>query len=145
MKSYKYKYSFLIIEILLGLFLIVIFVSTARITPRYLLSPLIQKGIFIECHHHADRKYLNLLLQLQELSLPTTKGKKVSFPTEEVGVKIFSSTQKQIQVSTDVELIEIKHNEEIKFYLYDYTVEFSYKLNNKSIEKKILYSFIVKS
>ena len=145
MKLYKYKYSFLIIEILLGLFLLVIFTSTAIITPKYLTLPMIDKAISLELNHLADKYYFDFLNNLSTASLPLKKEKNSFLNTSSNDIKIFSSYTYKVSCQTIVILKEIKHINERKIYLYDYILEFTYKINNSNIEKKNLYSFVCKS
>ena len=145
MKLYKYKYSFLIIEILLGLFLLVIFTSTAIITPKYLTLPMIDKAISLELNHLSDKYYFDFLNNLSTASLPLKKEKNSFLNTSSNDIKIFSSYTYKVSCQTIVILKEIKHINERKIYLYDYILEFTYKINNSNIEKKNLYSFVCKS
>jgi hypothetical protein len=61
MNFYKQKRSFFIIEILLGFFLLGIFIATSQNIPKLTVKPLIEMAASIKINQIADRAFLELL------------------------------------------------------------------------------------
>ncbi len=140
---YKIKRSFLIIEVLLGFFLLGIFIAIFQNIPKQTFSPLIEKALEIKFHHLGDEAFYQFLKSAQKESLPKQKEQILQLDLDPVEIKIpflFKGTCKK-SLSITLKEIKLGQNKE-NTLLYSCNFEFSVKIGQHHLMKLINYNFI---
>lgn len=141
----KKKHSFLIIEILLGFFLLAIFISIFISIPKITINPLIDKAINIHFYHLSDKEFFLILKNMQREKLPTKKGSQYTSLEEKILIEIPNFFKGECVKKFSITLKELKINsEKEKIFLYECLLTLSTKTNNKTVATEIPYAFIRK-
>jgi hypothetical protein len=145
MLFYKYKRSFLIIEILLGFFLLAIFLSILQSAPKKAIEPIIEKLLSIELSHRADLQYVHRIKTLSLQDLPKKKGEIFSLENGSETIRIPFFVEAVTAQDFEIRLEEIKTEDTKKTFFYSFIIHSNIKLKHKNIEKTFRYPIIYKS
>jgi hypothetical protein len=141
----KKKHSFLIIEILLGFFLLAIFTSIFISIPKITINPLIDKAIKNHFYHLSDKDFFLILKNIQIDKLPTKKGTHYTSEEEKINLIVSNFFKGQCKKKFTITLKEIKTTPEgDKIFLYECIVSIATVNGNPPISAEIPYGFIIK-
>ena len=136
---YKLKRSFFIIEILLGVFLLGIFIASSQNIPKLTIKPLVEMAVGIKAKHRADRAYFNFIQSDLSRFLNLKPSHSMTFDPTFYPFKIEPFYRAQIEETVTVTLEELKEQKEgQKIGLYK--IEINLKILSKiGFKKSFIY------
>jgi hypothetical protein len=139
------KHSFLFIEILLGFFLLAIFILLFQSVPKSIIHPMMEKTIKLELSHLAKRDYIEIANSIDRQELHSKKGACFFHPLEDEKIIIPHFFNGYVKKNCELTLKEIKTSKEEKIFLYQVILSYRVGVLNKEVNESFTYHLLSKS